>query len=152
MNLFRISSLQHAYDLGGTGAKLYSGRWNRSGNAVIYLAETISLAMLEKMANSEPEFLTKPFSLITLHVPNHLNIEKLHVKDIEQDWKNYPFAPFNIAKGDRWLQNYLTPILHVPGAVNLFENSYLINSNHIDFTGISVAEVKELNFDLRLVH
>ncbi len=151
MKLYRITSPHHAYDLGGTGARLYGGRWNSVGHPVVYCAGTISLAMLETMANAEPEWLKKPFSLNILNIPDHLHIEKLKVEDLNPDWKNYPFSPLTVEKGDRWLQSKLTPILQVPSAVNPFENNYLINPNHPDFSGILVEDVKEIKFDLRLV-
>ncbi len=151
MKLYRITTPEHAYDLSGTGARLYGGRWNNAGNPVIYTAGTISLAMLETMANSEPEWLKKPFALNVLNIPDNLHIEKLNEAELRADWKNYPFSPITVEKGDRWLQSRLTPILQVPSAVNPFEYNFLINPMHPDFTGITVEEVKEIKFDLRLV-
>jgi RES domain-containing protein len=151
MKLFRITSPNHAYDLSGTGARLYGGRWNSPGQAVVYTSGTISLAMLETMANAEPEWLKKPFSLNIIKIPDNLHIEKLQEVDLSPDWKNYPFAPSTPEKGDRWLQSRLTPVLQVPSAVNPFEYNYLLNPAHQDFNGIIVEEVKEIRFDLRLV-
>ncbi len=151
MKLYRITTPNHAYDLSGTGARLYGGRWNSVGNPVIYCAGTISLAMLETMANAEPEWLKKPFALNILHIPDHLHIEKLREDDLDPDWKNYPFSPLTVEKGDRWLQSRLTPLLQLPSAVNPFESNFLINPNHPEFNGIIVEDIKDLRFDLRLV-
>lgn len=151
MKLYRITSPNHAYDLSGTGARLYGGRWNSLGKPVVYAAGTISLAMLETMANAEPEWLKKPFTLNILNIPDQLVIEKLKEEDLNADWKNYPFAPSTVEKGDRWLHSRLTPILQVPSAVNPYESNFLINPNHPDFSEVTVEEVKEIKFDLRLV-
>ena len=151
MKLYRITSPNHAYDLSGTGARLYGGRWNSPGKPVVYAAGTISLAMLETMANAEPEWLKKPFTLNILNIPDPLVIEKLKEEDLLVDWKNYPFAPTTVEKGDRWLQSRLTPILQVPSAVNPFEFNYLLNPNNQDFSMITIDEIRELSFDLRLI-
>src|SRR5690606_8541762 len=46
MIAWRISRAPFA-DLSGTGARLYGGRWNSPGRALIYAAETAALAVLE---------------------------------------------------------------------------------------------------------
>ena len=43
---WRISRAAFA-DLSGTGARLYGGRWNSPGRAMIYAAEAAALAVLE---------------------------------------------------------------------------------------------------------
>lgn len=39
MNIFRITGENHAFDLSGTGARMYGGRWNPKGFAVLYVTD-----------------------------------------------------------------------------------------------------------------
>lgn len=151
MKLYRITHPRHAYDISGTGAKLYGGRWNSTGKPVVYTSSTISLAMLETMTHADVEWLKKPFALNILHIPDHLNFEILSEDKLPATWRNFPYSPETVEYGNRWLDSRLNPILKVPSAVNSFEHNYLLNPLHPDFHQIRVEEVKELKFDLRLV-
>ena len=54
MRLYRICRVEHLEDYSGLGASYRDGgRWNEAGLAVLYFAETASVAMLE-MANYLP--------------------------------------------------------------------------------------------------
>ncbi|WP_417603240.1 RES family NAD+ phosphorylase [Owenweeksia hongkongensis] len=151
MKLYRITHPNHAYDIRGMGAKLYGGRWNSEGKAVVYTASTISLAMLETMTHTDVEWLRKPFSLNILSIPDSLHIQKLTEDKLTSDWKNFPYSPSTVEYGDNWIDNRLTAILQVPSAVNSFESNFLLNPLHPDFYQIKVEEVKKIKFDLRLV-
>lgn len=151
MILYRITSPSRAFDLSGTGAKLYGGRWNSVGNPVVYASGTASLAMLEIMANAEAEWLKRSFSLNILSIPDHLHIERIKPKSLPEDWKNFPYDTFTVDYGDRWLSSRMSPLLQVPSAINPFEFNYLLNPNHKDFEMISIEEVRDISFDLRLV-
>jgi RES domain-containing protein len=49
--VFRVCRARYAR-LDGAGAKLAGGRWNSPGQAVVYMAESIALAVLENLARS----------------------------------------------------------------------------------------------------
>ena len=56
MRVFRICRKAHAaFD--GEGARLYGGRWNRRGTAVVYASESLALAALELLVHAEPALL-----------------------------------------------------------------------------------------------
>lgn len=151
MKLYRITHPRHAYDITGTGAKLYGGRWNSAGKPVVYTSSTISLAMLETLTHTDVEWLKKPFSLNILHIPDQLHIETIPADLLPATWKNFPYSPETVDYGNRWLDSRLNPILKVPSAVNSFEDNYLLNPLHPEFHQVSVEDVKEFRFDLRLV-
>lgn len=46
MILYRVCSAKYA-DLDGEGSRLYGGRWNSPGIAIVYTASTLALAILE---------------------------------------------------------------------------------------------------------
>lgn len=151
MKLYRITSHKRAYDLSGTGSKLFGGRWNSIGHPLIYASGSVSLAMLEVMANAESDFLKSSLALNILSVPDHLHIEKTEVEQLQEEWKNFPYHKTTVTYGDRWIASRLTPILQVPSAVNPFEVNFLLNPLHEDFKLITCEEVREIKFDLRLV-
>ena len=51
LRLFRVCRAKHAR-LDGHGAKLASGRWNSPGRAVVYMVESVSLAVLENLVRN----------------------------------------------------------------------------------------------------
>lgn len=51
MLLYRVSKERHSSDLSGKGAEAAGGRWNRAGYPAVYLAENISLAILETIVH-----------------------------------------------------------------------------------------------------
>lgn len=151
MKLYRITTPQRAYDLSGTGAKLYGGRWNTPGHYLVYATGTVSLAMLETLVHTDHESLKRSLSLNIINVPDHLHIEKTEVEDLPEEWQNFPFDSCTQQRGDRWLRSRLTPILQVPSAVNPFEYNFLLNPLHPQFHLITVDDVREIRFDMRMV-
>ncbi len=51
MTVYRFTHKKFAGELSGTGARLVGGRWNPVGVSVVYTSESISLALLEVLAN-----------------------------------------------------------------------------------------------------
>ena len=52
MTVYRFTHKKFAGELSGTGARLVGGRWNPVGVSVVYTSESISLALLEVLANT----------------------------------------------------------------------------------------------------
>ena len=48
--VFRVCRARYAR-LDGTGAQLAGGRWNSPGRAVVYMAESIALAVVENLVH-----------------------------------------------------------------------------------------------------
>ncbi|VAW49212.1 hypothetical protein MNBD_GAMMA04-573, partial [hydrothermal vent metagenome] len=53
----------------GEGAKRYGGRWNSKGVVCVYLANSISLAMLEILVHINQQSLLKHYQLFELELP-----------------------------------------------------------------------------------
>jgi len=56
MDLFRVTRKKYIDDLSGEGSRLYGGRWNHKGAAVIYTSESISLAAMEVLVHTSLGF------------------------------------------------------------------------------------------------
>ena len=67
--IFRVCRSIHSR-LDGEGAKRVGGRWNSPGRAVVYMAESVSLAVLENLVHLAKEDFPTGFVVITVVLPD----------------------------------------------------------------------------------
>jgi RES domain-containing protein len=139
MLAWRISRAPFA-ELSGTGARLYGGRWNSPGSALIYASETAALAVLEVRVHLDltPELLPDDYVLSAIEC-HDLAVETLEA---------LPDDPQ--AHGDRWLVERRTPILRVPSFIVPESSNLLLNPAHPDAAPLSIARSRPFRFDERL--
>lgn len=133
----------------GEGARLYGGRWNPKGHAVIYTAESQSLALLEMLVQDEP--LRARYVLIPAQLPADLAISQIEASALPADWRTLGARDALQAIGRTWLQDGTSAVLAVPSAVVPAEHNYLLNPRHPDFTRIVIGAPKALDVDMRLL-
>ena len=82
MLVYRICNTLYANDINGIGAKLYGGRWNNAGNAVVYTSSSRALAALEVLVHLPPKNV-KPidFSIVVIEVPEN-SMEEISYAEI----------------------------------------------------------------------
>lgn len=151
MIVFRICNSHYANDLSGIGAKLYGGRWNNKGHAVLYTSSTRALATLEVLVHL-PTINVKPidFSIVSINIPNN-SLEEISYHKIKAELLENGFDS-NLKKiGDKWLNNNSSLVLKVPSIVIHEEFNYLINPLHKDFSKIKIVDKKTFSFDSRLL-
>lgn len=73
MKLYRIATTAHIKDLSGAGARLYGGRWNEKGVAVVYTSESRALAVLEYLVHLPMVFAPGELSIMELKVPDSIS-------------------------------------------------------------------------------
>lgn len=147
MMLYRFASASHSRDLSGEGAKLYGGRWNNKGNAVLYTSQSISLALLELLIHSTSydEILVNELITIEIHTDN---ITTLETSQLKNGWENdFDYSKFI---GDGFLSNKSSLLMKVPSAIIPEEGNVLINPLHADFKKIKIKSTKKFRFDVRL--
>lgn len=149
MLVYRISKSEYIEDLSGTGAKLFGGRWNNRGTALLYCSENISLAILEIMVHFDG-----------LTVPDDLAILELEID--EQLIDNYPLNKFDKIRrlkdaefkfkieGQKWIESKKSLGLRVPSIINEYEFNILVNPFHTNFHTVKINKVKILELDSRL--
>jgi len=139
MIAWRISRAPFA-DLTGTGARLYGGRWNSPGRAMIYAAETAALAVLEVRVHLDltPDLLPDDYVLTAIECGD-LAVETLAALPGEPQ-----------AFGDAWLTQARTPILRVPSFIVPESSNLLLNPAHPDATALAIASTRPFRFDERL--
>ena len=135
----------------GEAAKAFPGRWNSRGVPMVYVASSISLAILEVLVNLQSQELLDRYALFEVSFDNALvfTIKPLGLPDTWRD-----LSPDNArirTIGDDWISAGRSAVLGVPSAVVPDEWNYLLNPNHSDYVKISVGPKRSFQLDPRLI-
>lgn len=131
------------------GARLYGGRWNSPGIAMVYTAGSISLATLELLVHLNNTSVLPSFSICPVEFDDSL-VALLDLATLPPDWSQSP-APTSLQTiGDDWISRASSVVLRVPSAVIENENNYLINPAHTDFKKLVIGTMEALKLDPRL--
>ncbi len=133
----------------GDGARLFGGRWNSKGQAVIYTAGSLALACIEMVVNLPSPKLLEAFVRIPVYFDADL-VESLPPDQYPRNWQHRPISPETKAIGDRWVKQLRSLVLKVPSVVVPEEFNYLINPTHPDFAKIEIGRPVVYHFDPRL--
>jgi RES domain-containing protein len=140
---------QAAAAFDGEGARLYGGRWNSVGTAMVYAAEHASLAALEVRVHKETTRRLKPYKCFAFQFDEKL-MEALRAGGLPKDWQQEP-PPASLQRlGDDWVRSGVSAILAVPSVIIPIELNYLINPGHPDFAKIKIEKPTNSAFDPRL--
>ena len=137
----------------GEGSRLYGGRWNSKGIAVVYVAATRSLAMLEilvHMRNTQQTVPPIPYMLFPASFEERL-IEELPPSSLPLDWDIEPPTDSTKSIGDAWVSAASSPVLSVPSVIVPDERNYVLNPNHRLFGQIQLGSPVPCKFDPRLI-
>lgn len=134
----------------GEGARLYGGRWNRKGVALVYTAASQSLAMLEMLVQDDP--LRARYVMIEVRIPKGIAIDRIRAEDLPSDWREISAREKLKAIGTQWARKRGAAVLAVPSAVIPAETSYLCNPLHPDFKRIRFGKPQKFETDLRLIN
>jgi RES domain-containing protein len=149
--VWRITSARYgatAFD--GEGARLYGGRWNHPGTAVVYCSATLSLAALEYFVHIELDLAPPDLVSVAADLPLGLSLETLEVEALPPDWRTYP-APERLKDlGTGWARSGRTALLLVPSCVIPHEMNILVNPAHPDFPKLRVHAAEPFSFDPRM--
>lgn len=154
MQLFRISGTQFAAEIDGEGARLYGGRWNQVGDPVLYMAEDLSLAILETVVHANPRRKMKR-SLLVLNIPDDASVET--ITNLPDGWDTYPYISATANFGSQWVQEGRSLLLRVPSAAtsgvapDLWQYNVLANPLHPEFSKVSIDRITPWNPDTRLL-
>jgi RES domain-containing protein len=150
MRLYRIAQTDFAEDLSGEGARLYGGRWNPPGRAMLYTSNSTALAALEILVGFDWD-LAPTLSLVELEVPD-LPLEIISAEDLPDDWCS-PGNPTLRKIGAQWLDGKKTLALQVPSAtIPTAPDGFniLLNPAHPRFAKIRIRDIFDFQFDTRL--
>jgi RES domain-containing protein len=151
LSAWRIVAERHAAQaFSGEGARVYGGRWNSPGVAMVYTAQSRSLAALEILVHLESPQLLRKYLLFEVVFDAALVFE-LDRGVLPADWRDNPVPLSTQAIGDRWVARAAVPVMCVPSAIIADENNFLLNLKHPEFKRLKIHEPVRFAFDSRLV-
>ena len=128
----------------GDGAATVGGRWNSVGAAVIYLADSVALAQLEKRVHT-PWRPPAAQVLVEVEVPAAV-LGAAHDIDPPVDWAA-PNTDWSVGRaatqalGDAWLAAGDSLLLRVPSVVVPVGWNYLLNPRHRDLRRVKTRRI-----------
>lgn len=134
----------------GEGASLYAGRWNPKGVRVVYAAQTLALAALEKFVHLQGAAGAISFVNFKIDVPESVEIKHLDLSQLPKNWRSVPAPTSTQDIGLIWAQKNETAILRVPSTIIPSEYDYLINPLHTDFASLKISKPLPFSFDPRM--
>lgn len=149
---WRLVSVKHASRaaaFSGEGARLFGGRWNSPGTAVVYTSDSLALAALESLAHADQRGFERRYVAYRLRLPER-SVLRLDEDGVPADWRNRPVSMGARRTGDRWVREARSPALSVPSVLVPLERNLVLNPAHPDFGTIEIAEPLEFLFDARL--
>jgi RES domain-containing protein len=106
MIIYRIARTEYC-DTSGEGAKIYGGRWNLPGYAVLYGCRTIASALLERLT-VDPELFASEryilYSIMEFNCPDRL-IVKPDLNELPENWDSIPFNKATQEFGAKLIQS-----------------------------------------------
>ncbi|MEO7316555.1 MAG: RES family NAD+ phosphorylase [Ginsengibacter sp.] len=150
MEVFRLSREKYAVPLSGKGAAIKGARWNSTGVGLIYTAGNRSLAMAEVAVHLTLATLPDDYFMLTIHIPNDIEIKEIFEIDLQEDWKEFPHPVCTQKIGNDFVSEKLFCVLKLPSVVTQGDYNFLINPNHKDFNKITVTKMDKFPFDNRI--
>ncbi len=150
MIIYRIA-LTKFCDTSGEGARIYGGRWNLPGHAVLYGSSSISSALLERLTIDSELFSSERYvlySTMEIHCPDHF-ISFLPIEELPEGWDALPYGNAPQEFGTNLLKNG-TWCFGVPSVVDKSSLNYVIDPFSAQFQQLQI-EIHPLKLDHRIV-
>ena len=150
MEVIRLTSQQFANTLSGKGAAIKGARWNSIGVEMLYTAANRSLAMAEVAVHFTLATLPKNFMMVTIHIPDEIEILKLNNSQLPFNWNAFPHPQSTQLIGDQFVAENKFCVMQIPSVVTKGDYNLLINPKHPLFENIQIIEVEKFPFDSRV--
>jgi RES domain-containing protein len=150
MKVWRLANRDRT-GLDGDGARLYGGRWNQPGTAVIYTASTLSLAVLEYLVHLNPDKIPDTLVVIAGEIPDTLPMVHIDLATLSPHWNALTLQPVTQQIGTQWVTTGNSAVLRVPSVVIPQESNYVLNPHHAQFVAITWSPPEPFSFDPRLL-
>ncbi len=156
MRVWRIATHTPACaadDLSGRDAGATGARWNRAGTAVVYCADTPSLACLETLVHLDSDGLQLQRCLVAIDLPDPLWDARRQwlASELPPGWDAKAEDPPTVHIGQQWLESRASALLVVPSAVVPESAVILLNPAHPDAGHARAHVQRHWRFDYRLL-
>ena len=142
--VYRLVRAERAPDvLSGEGARLYGGRWNPPGVAVVYASESRALAVLEAFVHLTLEARAMRFLLYAITLPTRARLQR-------QAGARRTSSESSQEIGRAWADDGKALALVVPSVIVPQETNYVLNVRHSQFAEVEVGRPESFSFDERL--
>ena len=133
MRVFRLAAARFARSrkeaFSGQGGLQASARWQTAGQAVVYTAQSLSLAALEILVHLKQTNDLQPFRFFVVEIP-----EKFILMPPSHPARWQTEHRISRAFGDAWLKGSEQPVLRVPSLITPGEWNFLLNPLQRDFS------------------
>lgn len=149
MTIYRIAKTEFC-DISGEGAKLYGGRWNLPGIAVLYGSSSVSSALLERLTIDSELFSSDRYilySVMEFECPDKL-VYKPSVEELPGGWDAIPLQKSSQQYGTRLINSGVV-CFAVPSVVDKTSLNFVINPLAKKFKEISI-KIYPLEIDNRI--
>lgn len=137
--------------LDGEGARLYGGRWNTPGRAVVYTAGSLALAALEYLIHVDVADVPADLVALTIEVPDDVEVTTVDPATLPPGWEQVAEPTACKALGDAWLSEGRHLGLRVPAAPVPEEFNLLLDPRHPAASRVRVVAERAFHFDPRLI-
>lgn len=157
MKLSRIGSTGKTWrpeDLTGAGAAADPGRWNGTGEPVVYAAPSLAMAILETAAHIDDGGLPLNKYVIEIDVPDAIWAARriLPVAALPVGWDAIPHGLPSTSVGSAWIAAGTEAILELPSVIAPEETVILINPKHPDAGKITAIAIRRFQYNLLFRH
>jgi RES domain-containing protein len=151
MILWRIASETRQYgaaDLSGAGAAAKPGRWNAIGEAVLYAAPTIAMAVLETAAHIDDAGLPQNRFVVRIDVPEKMWRARitLGVDALPVTWAAIPAGRASVGVGSRWIREGASALLEVPSVIVPEETLVALNATHPEIKRLKATVIRRFEY------
>lgn len=134
----------------GEGARLHGGRWNHAGFPVVYVAQSLSLAVLEQFVQLGPEGARLRFVYFRLELPDEVRVEALNPDAMPPNWREEPAPDSTKDLGTHWAESNRSAVLRVPSVIVPIEHNYLLSPRHPGFRLMRISGPEPFSLDPRM--
>lgn len=134
----------------GDSARKFGGRWNSPGVPVVYVAGSISMAMLEMLVHLHSQELLNRYLMFEAAFDDALMMS-INLAELPRTWRKSPSPAIIQRIGDDWIAGARSAVLRVPSVIVPAECNYLLNPAHPDFAKITIGLRQSIRFDPRLI-
>lgn len=153
MKLARIGSTGPTWrpeDISGVGAAYSPGRWNKPGQAVVYTAPTLAMAVLETAAHIDDSGLPLNKYVIEIDVPDDVWAARRVVTAdaLPSGWDAIPHGVVSVEAGSAWYLAQGQALVELPSVIVPEETVVLINAQHPDAQRLTARATRRLQYNL----